>query len=233
MERIGLIGGISWESTASYYSLLNYMTAQEYGAWKQPALLIDSLDFSEIVALQSGGDWKKLGEILADSAKRLELGGATVLAICANTMHRNFDDVANAVSIPVIDVRDALVAKVTALGASSLTLLGTKYVTAGDFYSSYLERAGLKVVKPLPNEIETLNRIIFDELTRGIVTQSSRAAFMDIAENCRVRGGEVVGLCCIEFGLLLSEGDAPWPVVDSTVAHVKALLHHVRTDATT
>jgi aspartate racemase len=226
MKRIGLIGGLSWESTASYYSLLNRMTAQEHGAWKQPALLIDSLDFCEIVTYQAVGDWKTLGRILADSAKRLESGGATVLAICANTMHKNFDDVANAVSIPVVDVRDALVTEIKALGASSMSLLGTKYVMEGDFYSSHLERAGVTVVKPVAEQIDILQGMIYDELTQGVVTDSSRKAFIDIAQSCRSRGGDVIGLCCTEFGLLIGEGDAPWPAVDSTVAHVKALLNH-------
>jgi aspartate racemase len=226
MKRIGLIGGLSWESTASYYALLNRMTAQEHGVWKQPALSIDSLDFCEIVAYQAVGDWKTLGTILADSAKRLESGGATVLAICANTMHKNFEDVSNAVSIPVVDVRDALVTEIRALGASSMSLLGTKYVMQGDFYSSHLERAGVKVVKPLAPEIDVLQSMIYDELTQGIITDASRTAFMDIAQNCRSRGGDVVGLCCTEFGLLIDEKSSPFPIVDSAVAHVKALLDH-------
>jgi aspartate racemase len=226
MKRIGLIGGISWESTASYYSLLNKMTAQELGAWSQPALLIDSLDFSEIVAYQQRGDWATLGEILADSARRLESAGATVLAICANTMHKNFDAVSDAVSIPVVDIRDALAREVTALGASSMSLLGTKYVMEGDFFSSHLERAGIKVVKPVAEQVDVLQSIIFDELTQGVVSDESRSVLLDIAEDCRSRGGDVVGLCCTEFGLLISEGNAPWPFVDSTVAHVKALMDH-------
>ncbi|HEV3267510.1 MAG TPA: amino acid racemase [Acidimicrobiales bacterium] len=226
MKRIGLIGGISWESTSSYYSLLNKMTAQRLGAWQQPALLIDSLDFSEIVAYQQKGDWATLGTILGDSAKRLELGGATVLGIGANTMHKNFDDVAAAVSIPVVDIRDALAREVKALGATSMSLLGTRYVIEDDFFSSHLERAGVTVVKPVGEQVDILQSMIFDELTQGLVREASRRAFVGIAEDCRSRGGSVVGLCCTEFGLLLDEGNAPWPVVDSTVAHVKALLDH-------
>jgi aspartate racemase len=226
MKRIGLIGGISWESTASYYSLLNKMNAQRHGAWKQPPLLIDSLDFSEIVGYQQKGDWTTLGDILADSARRLESGGATVIAIGANTMHKSFDEVAKSVSIPVVDIRDALAREVKALGASSMTLLGTKYIMEGDFFSSHLERAGVKVVKPVNDQIDVLQSIIYDELTQGVITEASRSAFVNIAEDCRSRGGDVVGLCCTEFGLLIREGDAPWPVVDSTVAHVKALLDH-------
>jgi len=226
MKRIGLIGGISWESTASYYSLLNRTTAQRFGAWKQPALLIDSLDFSEIVGYQEKGDWTALGGILADSARRLESGGATVIAIGANTMHKNYDDVATSVTIPVVDIRDALAREVKTLGASSMSLLGTKYVMEGDFFSSHLERAGVKIVKPVTDQIDILQSIIFDELTQGVVSEASRDAFVAIAEDCRSRGGDVVGLCCTEFGLLIRADEAPWPIVDSTVAHVKALLDH-------
>ncbi len=226
MKRIGLIGGMSWESTASYYALFNRLTIQALGPWRQPRVLIDSLDFSEVVRYQQLGDWATLGTLLVDSARRLESAGATVLAICANTMHRNYDEVAGAVNVPVVDIRDALAAEVRALGASSMTLLATKYVMESDFYSLPLERAGITVVKPVGYEIDALQSIIFDELTQGVVSESSRATFMEIAEHGRARGGEVVGLCCTEFGLLVDEAGAPWPFVDSTVAHVKALVEH-------
>lgn len=215
---------MSWESTSTYYSLLNTLTAEALGPWHQPALLVDSLDFSEIVRYQQLDDWSALGSILADSARRLESAGATTLAICANTMHINFDQVAGAVSIPVVDVRDAMVGEVRALGATSMTLMGTKYVMERDFYSAHLELAGVKVVVPLERERDQLQAIIYDELTQGIVSEASRQVFFDIAESCRERGGDVVGLCCTEFGLLVNDDNAPWPLVDSTVAHVRALI---------
>jgi aspartate racemase len=224
MMRIGLIGGLSWESTASYYSLLNQLTAEKHGSWKQPPLMIDSVDFSEIVALQRAGDWTGATRVMVDSATRLEAGGSTVLAICANTMHVSYDEVARAVSIPVIDIRDALVEEVKDLGASSLVLLATKYVMEGTFYTAHIERLGVNVVTPLPGEIDELQSLIFDELTQGIVRDASRARFMEIANSCLARGGDVVGLCCTEFGLYVNDDNAPWPFVDSTVAHVKALL---------
>lgn len=224
MTRIGLIGGLSWESTSTYYRLLNEMSAQRRGAWQQPEVLIDSLNFADIVACQESGDWARTASILAQSAQRLERGGANVLAICANTMHINYRDVVEAVSIPVVDIRDALVSGVTALGLDSLSLLGTKYLLESDFYSSHLERAGIHVVKPDERQTQELQRMIYEELTQGVVTDASRERFMQIAASCRERGGEVVGLCCTEFGLLVEEASAPWPVVDSTLAHVTALL---------
>jgi len=154
MKRIGLIGGFSWESTAAYYRLLNLLTAQRRGEWQQPRVLIDSANFADIVPLQSAGNWAATGEILAETARRLERGGAEVLGICANTMHMNIDDVRRAVSIPVVDVRDAVAAKVRALGRDSISLLGTKYVIERDFYSSALEREGIRVVKPTPAQTE-------------------------------------------------------------------------------
>ena len=225
MTRIGLIGGLSWESTTEYYRLLNTLTAQRLGAWHQPSILIDSLNFNDIVQCQLTGDWAASGEILALSAQRLENGGAEVLGICANTMHANYDDVARAVSIPIVDIRTAVADEVRALGESSIALLGTKYLMETDFYSSSIERAGIRVVKPDPSQTIELQDMIYDELTRGVVSETSRKRFMEIASDCRSRGGAVVGLCCTEFGLYFDATEpAPWPLVDSTVAHVKALL---------
>jgi aspartate racemase len=139
-------------------------------------------------------------------------------------MHVNYEDVVRAVPIPVIDIRDAVAAEVRALGADSISLLGTKYLMESDFYSSAIESAGIRVVKPEPRQTAELQNIIFEELTQGVVTDSSRDRFVEIASDCRARGGEIVGLCCTEFGLFVDESNAPWPFVDSTVAHVKALL---------
>jgi aspartate racemase len=226
MTRIGLIGGLSWESTATYYRLLNQMTAGRSGAWQQPQVVIDSVNFADIVKFQLVDDWAATGEIVAQSARRLESAGAEVLGICANTMHMNFDDVQRAVSIPVADVRDAVAARVRAMGHESMSLLGTKYIIEGDFYSSAIERDGIRVIKPTHDQAEELQRIIYEELTQGLVTEASRVRFMEIASDCRSRGGEVVGLCCTEFGLLVDESNAPWPFVDSTIAHVDALLNY-------
>jgi aspartate racemase len=225
VKRIGLIGGLSWESTSHYYSLLNQLTAIERGPWSQPRLLVDSVDFSEVVRLQEAGDWDATARVLIDSACRLEAGGASVLGICANTMHRNYDEVAQSVSIPVIDIRSAVASELLAMGASSLTLLGTRYLMESDFYSAHLETAGVSVIKPVGDQVDRLQSIIFDELTRGIVSEHARSDFLSIAADCRARGGDVVGLCCTEFTMLVNTDEAPWPFIDSTAAHVKALLH--------
>ncbi len=215
---------MSWESTASYYRLLNEMTAAIAGPWEQPRLLIDSVNFADVVALQHEGDWVATGELLAASARRLEAAGADVLAICANTMHRNAEEVRDAVRIPLVDIRDALATQIAGLGARSVALLGTRYLWSDSSYDRRLEQLGLRVVKPTASQAEELHTIIYDELTRGRIETRSRDRFMEIASDCRERGGDVVGLCCTEFGLLVDAETAPWPCVDSTVAHVRALL---------
>jgi aspartate racemase len=226
MKRIGLIGGMSWESTSSYYSMFNHLTAEVSAPWVQPRLLIDSIDFSEIVAFQNAGDWDGSGRVLADSARRLEAGGATVLGIGANTMHMNYQAVADAVSIPVLDIRDAIVSRLRELEGTSIALLGTKYLTEGDFYSSHLESCGVKVVKPLEGEVHELQSIIYGELTQGRLSRQTKSRFFAIAEGCRLRGADVIGLCCTEFGMIVNEKDAPWRCIDSTSAHVRALLNY-------
>lgn len=223
-KRIGIIGGLSWESSSSYYTLLNQAAASYGEPWEQPRILLDSLNFREIVLCQQSGDWKKSGRILADSARRLEAGGATVLAIGANTMHKNYEEVASAVSVPVLDVRDAIVQALSQLGASSLSLLGTKYVMTESFFRDYLRDAGVHVVTPDPERIDVLQNMIYEELTKGIVSNASREQFRSIAMQCRDRGGEVVGLCCTEFGLLLADDDESFPSIDSTKVHVASLL---------
>ena len=220
--RIGLIGGLSWESTASYYRELN-RRFRGPSEWSQPTVLIDSLDFAEVVELQRRGDWRATGEVLTDAARRLVLAGAQVLAICANTMHVNADDVRRAVDVPLVDVRDAVAHEVRGSGSSSIALLGTKYLIEGSFYSDRLAEFGVQCVRPRPDQVDELQRIIFDELTRGVVSPTSRDYLREVANDCLERGAGTIGLCCTEFGLLMSEDD-DLPVVDSTMAHVRALL---------
>jgi len=221
-SRIGIIGGLSWESTASYYRYFNELF---FGAneWSQPQLLIDSVDFGAIVPLQREGNWEATGAILAASAQRLERAGATVLGIGANTMHVNFTQVQEAVAVPVVDVRDAVAKESLDKGHHTIALLGTKYLIEGDFYSDRLRELGVTSIKPTEEQTERLQFIIFSELTRGIMTKGSRAYLREVASSCLERGASIVGLCCTELGMLMSE-EEPSPVIDSTKAHVRALL---------
>jgi aspartate racemase len=220
--RIGIIGGLSWESTASYYRYCNELF-EGANEWSQPQLLIDSIDFGSIVPLQREGNWEATGEILAASAQRLERAGATVLGIGANTMHVNFAQVQRAVAVPVIDVRDAIAKESLGRGHHTMALLGTKYLIEGEFYSDRLHDLGVTCVKPTEEQTERLQFIIFSELTRGVVTKGSRAFLREVASSCLERGASIVGLCCTEFGMLMGE-DESFPVIDSTRAHVRALL---------
>jgi aspartate racemase len=221
-SRIGIVGGLSWESTASYYRYFNELF---FGTneWSQPQLLIDSVDFGTIVPLQREGNWKATGAILAASAQRLERAGATVLGIGANTMHVNFSEVQDAVAVPVVDVRDAVAKESHDKGHQTIALLGTKYLIEGDFYSDRLRELGVTSIKPTEEQTERLQFIIFSELTRGIMTKGSRAYLREVASSCLERGASIVGLCCTEFGMLMSEEES-FPVIDSTKAHVRALL---------
>ena len=221
--RIGLIGGLSWESTASYYRYFHEFFASGVNEWSQPRLIIDSLDFGEVVALQQAGDWATTGTLLADAARRLEGAGASVLGIGANTMHINFDAVRDAVTIPVIDVRDAVANEAIAGGHEAIALLGTKYLLERSFYSDRLKKMGVRPVKPTSDQADRLQEIVYSELTRGIVTETSRAYLRSVKVSCFERGATVVGLCCTEFGLLMDERE-PFAVIDSSKAHVRALL---------
>ena len=220
--RIGIIGGLSWESTASYYRFFNELFVGA-NAWSQPQLLIDSVDFGAIVPLQREGNWEATGDILAASAQRLERAGATVLGIGANTMHVNFARVQDAVAIPVVDVRDAVAKESLGSGHHTMGLLGTKYLVEGEFYSDRLRELGVTSIKPTEEQTERLQFVIFSELTRGVVTKGSRAYLREVASSCLERGASIVGLCCTEFGMLMSEEES-FPVIDSTRAHVRALL---------
>lgn len=221
---IGLVGGISWESTAVYYKLLNQLSPRTTNQWQQPRLLIESLDFGQFVPLTNDERWDEVGELLTSAAQRLEQAGATVIALGANTAHRVYGQVASGVAVPVLDVRVAVAEKLRALGLNSLSLLGTRFTMHGGFYAEKLRALGIDVVVPTTEQTQELTRIIYDELTVGIVNEDSRESFIQIAQACRELGGEAVGLCCTEFGLLVNENNAPFPFVDSTVAHVEALI---------
>jgi aspartate racemase len=229
--RIGLIGGLSWESTAYYYRYFNQLYVGP-SPWSQPPVLIDSLDMAEIVECQTTDNWARSGEILSDAARRLVAGGASVLGIGANTMHKNYDDVAHAVSCRVVDVRESVADEVKARGGARVGLLGTRYVIEQDFYAQGVKARGVDVVRPDTPSTEELQRIIFEELTQGIVADSSRDTLLEIGADLIARGADVVGLCCTEFGLLVGEDDAPYGLVDSTKAHVRALLGALETSVT-
>ncbi|NNN08251.1 MAG: amino acid racemase [Acidimicrobiaceae bacterium] len=222
-SRIGLIGGLSWEATASYYRYFNELHVGP-SPWSQPPVLIDSIDMGTIVELQRVQDWTQTGLIMADAARRLVAGGANVLGIGANTMHRNFAEVVAVVECQVIDIRVCVAREVIALGGKSVGVMGTAYVIEQEFYASAIEECGVEVLRPDAHQTSDLQRIIYDELTQGVVSSTSRERLLEIASSLVARGADVVGLCCTELGLLVDESGGEFAVIDSTKAHVRSLL---------
>jgi aspartate racemase len=224
MKRIGLIGGMSWESTAVYYRLLNQAFAEHFGPWQQPDLVLRSINFAELAQLQSDGDWDGAAAVLAEAAQSLESAGAEILAICANTMHIVAPQVrAAAPELEFIDVIDVVADAAKAQGAKSIALLGTRYTMELGFYSEGLQARGLEVVLPDEAQRDELQRIVYEELTQGVFLDVSRTTLGGIAASCLKRGADVAALCCTEFGILLDPASTPLPIIDSTIEHVRAL----------
>ena len=227
MRTLGLLGGTSWEPTAVYYALLNRGTAERLGPRHQPRLLLHSVDFAEVAALQTEGRWDVLAEQYTDATHHLVAAGAEVLGICANTMHLLADDVAAAAgSARLVHVVDATAEGARREGARSVALLGTAYTMEKPFYADGLRARGLDVVVPEADDRAALQRIVYDELTRGIVREESRALFLDVVARCADRGADTALLACTEFQMLAEPGDpaAAIPLVDTTREHCRALL---------
>jgi aspartate racemase len=227
MRTLGLIGGTSWESTATYYALLNRGTAQRLGPLRQPPLLLHSVDFAEVAALQRAEDWDSLAVQYAAATRSLVASGAEVLGICANTMHLMADAVtAAAGDAQLVHVVDATATGARDIGAGTVALLGTAYTMEKPFYVEALQARGLEVVVPEADDRAELQRIVYDELTQGVVRPESRAAMLAIVARCADRGAEAALLACTEFQMLAEPGDADAaiPLVDTTREHCRALL---------
>jgi aspartate racemase len=230
MRTLGLLGGTSWESTAVYYAMLNRGTAERLGPLRQPRLLLHSVDFAEVAALQAAGRWDVLAEQYADATRHLVSAGAEVLGICANTMHLVASDVvAAAGDARLVHVVDAAAEGARRAGAGTVALLGTAYTMEQPFYGDALRAAGLDVVVPEADDRAALQSIVYDELTRGIVRPESRRVLLDIVGRCADRGADAALLACTEFQMLAEPGDAEAavPLVDTTREHCRALLNAV------
>jgi aspartate racemase len=222
---IGIIGGISWESTAHYYSSLNQGVKERLGGLHSAGILLWSVDFAEIEALQRAGDWERAGEIFADIARRLERGGAECMLIAANTMHKVADYVKNAVSIPLIHIGDATAKAVLASGTKRVLLLGTRYTMEQPFLKEYLANLGLNIVVPETDDILSVNRIIYEELCLGRVIDSSRDFLLNIISRNKERGIEGVILGCTELAMILEPQHVDLPLFDTTAIHVESALN--------
>jgi aspartate racemase len=226
MKTIGLIGGMSWESTATYYARLNEETRRRRGGFSSAEILLRSVDFARIVALQQRGAWDEASAEMIGLARALERGGADMVLICTNTMHKLADAVEAAISVPLLHIADAVSAAVKAGGFRRPLLLATQYTMEQDFYLDRMRlRHGLSALVPgSADDRRLVHAVIFDELCAGIVRDTSRAAFKAVIETGRKAGADCVILGCTEIGLLIGQDDTELAVFDSTVLHADAAL---------
>lgn len=225
MRRIGLIGGMSWESTATYYKHLNERVRDTLGGLHSADIILHSVDFARIVELQTAGNWSRASELLVQSAADLERAGAEVLLICTNTMHLMADDVQNAVNIPLLHIADVTGAAVRAGGSKRPLLLATRYTMEQAFYLDRLkQKHDLMPLVPGEGDRGAVHSIIFDELCKGIVREPSRQRYIEIIERGRAEGADAVILGCTEIGMLIGQADTSLPVFDSTLLHADAAI---------
>ena len=221
MKTIGLIGGMSWESTVPYYQIINEEVKQKLGGLHSAKIILYSVEFDEIEKCQSSGNWEKSGEILGHAAQGLEAAGADFILICTNTMHKVAPQIASMIHVPIIHIADATADALQEKHIGKVGLLGTKYTMTQDFYKQKLIDRGIEVVIPDEDDIETVNEIIFHELCVGKILDKSRVRFQEVIKRLQEKGAEGVILGCTEIGLLIHQPDSALPVFDTTLIHAK------------
>jgi aspartate racemase len=227
MKMIGLIGGMSWESTVVYYQLLNRLARQRLGGLHSARLLLWSFDFAEIEAHQAAGDWEAATNCMLDAARSLEKGGAECIVICTNTMHKMAKDVQDAVDVPLIHIADATAAAIKAAGARKPLLLGTRFTMEQDFYKGHLEnKHGINVLVPNAEERTSIHEIIYQELCQGEIRSVSKQRYLEIVSNAINAGADGVIFGCTEVGLLIAQDDLDVPAFDTTVLHANAAMDY-------
>ena len=221
MKTIGLIGGMSWESTVTYYQIINETITRELGGLHSAKILLFSVDFDEIEQYQASGEWEKSGEVLSDAAMRLEKAGADFIVICTNTMHKVVPQIREHISIPIIHIAEATADILKEQGITTVGLLGTKYTMTQNFYRKKLTDAGIRVIIPDENDVETVNSVIYNELCLGNIRQESKEIFLSIIKKLAHEGAQGVILGCTEIGLLVKQEDVDFPVFDTTLIHAE------------
>lgn len=224
MKTIGIIGGMSAESTVLYYQIINREINARLGGNHSADIVMHSVDFEKIVRLQKAGDWAAAGAVLAESACKLEGMGADVLVLATNTMHKIADVIEQAVGIPLLHVVDATAAAVKAKGLSRVGLLGTRFTMSDGFYSERMAKQGVEIRMPSENEQAEIHRIIFEELCLNKIQAGSKAYYQQVVRRLQEQGAEGVILGCTEIGLLLKENDCPLPLFDSAEIHALAAV---------
>lgn len=232
MKTIGLLGGMSWESTVPYYREINRRVAKAMGGLHSAKIVLYSVDFAEVEAQQVRGDWAQSARLLGDAARGLVAAGAEAIVICTNTMHKVAAEVEAAAGVPLLHIADATADALLAAGVCKTVLLGTKYTMLQDFYKDRLADRGLEVLIPDDADVETVNRVIFEELCLGKIRDESREAFVENIRKLQAQGAEAVILGCTEIGLLIGEEDSPLPVFDTTVLHAAKAVEFVLSDET-
>ncbi|UZE26285.1 aspartate/glutamate racemase family protein [Pseudomonas sp. B21-056] len=224
MRTIGLIGGMSWESSAEYYRLINQQVRDRLGPLRSAQLLMHSVDFGPVEQAQHAGRWDDAAAILVDAAQRLQAGGAECVVLCTNTMHKVAAQIQSAISIPFLHIADPT--GQAALEADTLTvgLLGTAFTMEQDFLKERLSAQGLSVLVPEAEERQAVHRIIYDELCVGVINPASRQAYQQVIESLARRGAQAIILGCTEIGLLIKPEHSPLPLLDTTHLHARAAV---------
>ncbi|MEA5049511.1 MAG: aspartate/glutamate racemase family protein [Eubacteriales bacterium] len=221
MKTVGLIGGMSWESTIPYYQILNEAVKKQLGGLHSAKILLYSVDFYEIEACMSRGDWDAAARLLGDVAERLEHAGADLILICTNTLHKVAPQVQQRIHVPLVHIAEAAADALLEKNIRKVALLGTKYTMTQEFYRDVLQKRGIEVLIPEGEDIDLVNRVIFEELCLGIVNDSSKREYLRIIRTMEKRGASALLLGCTELGLILSQNDVTLPLFDTTVIHAK------------
>ena len=220
MQTIGLIGGMSWESTVPYYRLINAGVKRHLGGLHSARLILYSVDFAEVEHLQRTGDWVAAGALLAQAAQKLQGAGAEGLVLCTNTMHKVADAIESAVQIPLLHIADPTAAQVRQAGLGTVGLLGTRFTMEQPFYKDRLvQQHGLQVLVPSASDRDTVHRIIYEELCLGLVREVSRQAYQRVMADLVAQGAQAIILGCTEISLLVGPDDVPVPLFDTTAIH--------------
>ena len=231
MKTIGMLGGMSWESTASYYKTINQGVKQKLGGLSSAEVCLYSVNFEEIEKLQHAGQWDETALILSKAAQSVEAGGADFLIICANTMHKVAEQIQGNISIPLLHIADATAAKLVKNGITKAGLLGTRFTMEQDFYKDRLtERFGIEVVVPSSNDQTIVHNVIYDELCRGVINPDSKEQYLTIVKNLFEQGAQAVILGCTEIALLINQNDTSVPLYDTTEIHAEAAVNLALSD---
>ena len=221
MKTIGLLGGMSWESTVPYYQIINETVKAALGGLHSAKILLYSVDFAEIEACQAAGDWDHSAAILGEAAQSLERAGADLLVICTNTMHKVAPQIQAQIRIPLVHIAEATADALHRSGITKVALLGTKYTMTQDFYKDKLIASGIDVLIPDKDDIAFVNHVIYDELCLGVISEDSRRGYLAVIDKLAAKGAQGVILGCTEIGLLIRQSDTALPVFDTTRIHAE------------